>query len=223
VFYTLDGSTPTTASFEYTAPLTLTNSATLSAKAFVTGMNPSTVAVAEFTLVVPTGPPVAQVTFNGVDTTLQGSWKGEIGAEGHMTMGDSHQMPSYVTVGASGKSDWMWQYTTGDTRAVQRNSNPSRLAACWYSGTSFDVLLDFKDNDPHRVRFYCLDWDFGGRKQRVEIVDVATEQVLHSQELESFTGGVYLDYTITGPVIARFTRITSYNAVLSGIFFDSAN
>jgi hypothetical protein len=94
------------------------------------------------------------------------------------------------------------------------------MAACWYAAGNFTVDLNLTDGQEHRVQFYCLDWDFGGRQQKVEVLDQASGQVLHTQSLSAFSGGVWLDYNIRGRVLVRFTRITSHNAVLSGIFFD---
>jgi hypothetical protein len=124
-------------------------------------------------------------------------------------------------VAPAGNSEWVWEYTTTDARALQRDSATSRVASCWYASGSFDVALNFKDALAHRVSFYCLDWDAGGRQQKVEIIDAASKQVLHSLSVNNFAGGIYLDYTMKGNVIARFTRVASYNAVVNGIFFDA--
>jgi hypothetical protein len=49
LYYTIDGSTPTQSSILYTGAITLTSNATVNAKAFKTGYNPSAVAAASFT------------------------------------------------------------------------------------------------------------------------------------------------------------------------------
>jgi hypothetical protein len=54
IYYTTNGSDPTTGSTEYTGPFTLNNSATVKAKAFKSGSNPSAIASANFTLTVAT-------------------------------------------------------------------------------------------------------------------------------------------------------------------------
>ena len=50
LYFTLDNSLPSTNSFRYTGPLTLTNNATLQANAFANGFNPSVAAKASFVI-----------------------------------------------------------------------------------------------------------------------------------------------------------------------------
>ena len=66
LYYTKDGTEPTTNSPRYSQPFTLTNSATVKAKAFAEGLNPSRVASAKFT-VTGTPPPPPTITPNGGD------------------------------------------------------------------------------------------------------------------------------------------------------------
>jgi hypothetical protein len=184
-------------------------------------MADSSITSATYTRYVPAGPPSATVTFNGANATRGGTWKGAVGNQGVLIPNDVQRLPSYVTVTPAGNSEWVWEYSTTDARALQRDTAGSRVASCWYASARFDVALTFKDALPHRVSFYCLDWDAGGRQQIVEIIDAASKQVLHSLSLRDFVTGIYLDYTIKGDVIVRFTHVASYNAVASGIFFDA--
>lgn len=54
IYYTTDGSDPSESSSSYSIPLTITNTLTLKAKAYKTGMNPSAIASASFTIQDPT-------------------------------------------------------------------------------------------------------------------------------------------------------------------------
>ena len=40
------------------------------------------------------------------------------------------------------------------------------------------------------------------------------------RRISSFTGGVYLDWEVSGNVVITVTRLAGPNAVLSGLFFD---
>ena len=184
-------------------------------------MSDSMIVTASYSVITPAGPTVAHVTFNGVNNTRGGTWKGILGLEGYSLVADAESVPSYLTITPLGNSDWTWEYDSADPRALQRSNLDSRFASCWYASDSFDVDLDFKNGSPHKVSIYCVDWDFGGREQTVQVIDYATNQVMHEYDLKNFTSGVYLDYTISGRVILRFIKKASYNSVLSGIFLDS--
>jgi hypothetical protein len=216
--YTTNGVDPSPSSTLFTAPISVSATTTIKARAFKDGMADSAVATAQFNITT-AGANTASAIFNGVNTTRGGTWKGAVGSEGHIVIGDSQMLPNYAALTASGKSDWTWEYSTSDTRALQRDSLTSRLAACWYANSTFDLDLNLTDSAPRRVSFYCLDWDRAGRQQRIEILDFNTRQVLHSYDLASFGSGVYLDYTLRGHCLIRFSRTASFNAVLSGIFF----
>src|SRR5207249_35127 len=69
IYYTTDGSTPTTASTPYTGPVPLTTTTTLRAMAAASGMSNSSVTSATYTIVQPAAPP----TFNPAGGTFAGS------------------------------------------------------------------------------------------------------------------------------------------------------
>ena len=219
--YTTNGSEPTTGSILYSAPVTLNNSATIKAKGFKTGMLPSATASASFTISAPSGA-TAKVVFVGLDGATQGNWRTKYGADGYNVIGNSSNYPLYAQLGAIGKLDWTWNNTTADPRALQIASGTGRVAACWYSGTTFDVDLNFTDGMTHRLAWYLCDWDFAGRSERVDILDAATGAVLHSITASGFSGGQYLVWDIKGRVKIRVTRLSGPNTVISGIFFSSA-
>ena len=73
--YTLNGSDPTAESAIYTAPIALSSTTTIKARAFAEGMNPSAIASATYTLVDPGTPPdpgdAPTVTTNGMWATSE--------------------------------------------------------------------------------------------------------------------------------------------------------
>jgi hypothetical protein len=91
IFYTTDGSTPSSSSTQYTAPFTLTASTTINAIATATGSLPSAVATATFTL----EPPAATPTFSPAPGTYA--------AAQHVTLSDatSGAMIYYTTNGTT--------------------------------------------------------------------------------------------------------------------------
>src|SRR5439155_1498329 len=69
IYYTTDGSTPTTAASAYTEPVPVTTTTTLKAMAAASGMGDSSVTSATYTIVQPAAPP----TFNPAGGTFVGS------------------------------------------------------------------------------------------------------------------------------------------------------
>ena len=69
---------------------------------------------------------------------------------------------------------------------------------------------------------YFLDWDLSGRIQTVEILDAGSGAVLNTQTLSDFGSGKYLVWDLKGNVRVRLTKVSGFNAVLSGLFFGPA-
>ena len=164
-------------------------------------------------------PATASATFVKTDSTTQGTWKGAYGADGASVIGDTATLPGYVTVTPSGNSAWTWSDSTNDVRAVQKISATDRIASAWYLDGSFTVDLNFTDGQTHRAALYFIDWDQSGRTQTVEILDAASGSVLNTQTVSSFANGKYLVWDLKGAIKVRLTKVTGYNAVLSGLYF----
>jgi hypothetical protein len=161
----------------------------------------------------------ATATFIAADANTHGSWKGVYGAEGYHVFSDQQSYPNYVRVTPLNKSDWIWQYSTTDADALQKvNSATDRIAACWYASSTFSIDLTVTDGAKHRVTLYFLDWDVGGRRETMQVVDGDTGAILNTQTVSAFDGGVYLTWEIGGHVKVNVTPNVG-NAVVSGIFF----
>ncbi len=157
------------------------------------------------------------------DTTTKGNWQGAYGADGYVVIADRTSNPNYVSPVASGQNQVYWTNSTSDVRALEKASNPSdRIAGVWYSATSFTVDMPIRDNNTHQVALYCVDWDSGGRSETVDLLD-GVGNVLNTQTLSNFTGGVYLVWNVSGHVKIRITLTGGWNAVMTGLFFGGAN
>jgi hypothetical protein len=165
-----------------------------------------------------TGP--ASALFIGRNTTTQGSWIGTFGAQGYDVIGGTASIPSYATVTPSGESPYTWAASTTDQRALETAGGTSRIAACWYSATSFTVDVNLTDGLTHDLELYFLDWGGNTRGEQVTITSTATGSVLNTESVSSFNAGVYLEWAITGNVLITITRTSGANAVLSGLFLD---
>ncbi len=160
-------------------------------------------------------------SFVGTNTTLQGSWRDAIGTDGYQIAQNATSTPSYATVAMSGQTGYTWAASTGDVRALQKPAPATdRIASTWYATNTFDVTVTVAGTQARRLGLYFLDWDNGGRTQRVDVLG-PSGNLLDSQTVSGFSGGKYLTWDITGQVTFRFTKLTGANAVLSGMFFDT--
>ena len=162
-------------------------------------------------------------TFAGIDTTTQGNWNGSYGNAGYEVIGASASLPTYATVTASGQSAYTWASTTTDPRALEvPGSTSKRIAACWYSATTFSINVNLTDGLIHPVSLYALDWDNVSRVEQIQVINAATGAVLDTESLSSFAGGEYLNWNVGGNVTFQVTCEGPYNAVVSGVFIGSA-
>jgi hypothetical protein len=164
-------------------------------------------------------------SFVKTDTATQGSWQGVYGSQGYHLIGDASSYPSYAQVSANGNSNYVWNSSTDDPRALQEVGSSNRIAACWYGGTSsgqgFTINVSFTDGQTHQLALYLLDWDQygGGRSEQVQIVDATTGTVLDTENAANFGNGEYLVWNVSGDIQISITSTDSFgSAVLSGLF-----
>ena len=108
-------------------------------------------------------------------------------------------------------------------RALQDAGGTGRIAAAWYSTTSFTVDVDITDGNTHNLELYFVDWDNTGRSETVKISNPSNGTVLNTQTVSSFHSGVYLDYAVSGNILITITKTAGSNAVLNGLFFDPSS
>jgi hypothetical protein len=161
----------------------------------------------------------ASAAFANTNTTTHGNWIGTYGTDGYDIIGSAASIPSYAKVTPSGESTWTWAASTTDSGALQTPGGTSRIAAAWYSATSFTVDVNLTDGLTHDVELYFLDWGSNTRGEQVTLTNAATGAVLDTQTVSSFHSGVYLEWATSGNVLITITRTSGANAVLSGLFF----
>ena len=231
VRYTLDGSTPTSSSLLYSGVFTLQTNRTVKAIAFLNSGS-SLMSSATFNIVSgSTGggsdtntnnAGTVKAAFVTSDTTTLGNWKSVYGGEGYNVIGNSVKYPTYASVSAIGQSDWLWQASTTDQNGLLKvGSTTDRILSIWYAAESFTVDINVTDDNAHRFGVYAYDWDNLGRSQRVEIIDPATDAVLSTMTMSSFTTGRYLVWDIAGKVRLRVTRLAGPNCIINGLFFGA--
>ena len=164
----------------------------------------------------------AAATYLSQDSTSEGTWIGTYGTQGYDLIGGTSSIPSYATLTPSGQSSYTWAATSTDPRALQTASGTSRIAACWYSYSSFSVDVNFTDGQLHNLELYFVDWDTTVRSESVTISDAVTGAMLSTQTVSSFHSGAYLEWAVSGNVLITFTKLSGVDAVLSGLFFDPA-
>ena len=164
---------------------------------------------------------VPTVSFIKQDTTTQGNWIRTYGSQGYDVIGNAASLPSYATITPAGQSSYTWAASSTDPRALEDASGSGRIAACWYSPSSFTVDVNLTDGQTHELELYFLDWDSTARSETVQFSNASTGAVLNTETVSSFHSGVYLDCDVSGNVDITFTRQAGANAVLSGLFLDS--
>ncbi len=141
------------------------------------------------------------------DATTQGNWINTYGTEGYNVIQDAPSYPSYATVSATGQTAHTWAISTTDVRALQNPGGSGRIAATWYSASSFTIDVSLTDGQAHDLELYFLDWDSTARSEQVQISDAASGMVLDTESISSFHGGVYLDWQVSGHVVIKITKI----------------
>ena len=100
------------------------------------------------------------------DTTTQGNWINVYGTQGYDIVSGAVSIPSYATVTPAGQSTYTWTTTSSDPRALQTPGSNNRVAAVWYSATSFTIAVNLTDGQAHDIALYALDWDNKGAASR---------------------------------------------------------
>ena len=118
----------------------------------------------------------------------------------------------------AGYGGWTWADPTSDVRGLQKpNPSVDRAASTWYNTTPWTIAVN--TSTTRQVAFYFVDWGGQGFQTKVEVLDGANVVDTRTVSGTNYTNGEYLVYRVTGNLTFRFTAL-SYNAAVSGMFFD---
>jgi uncharacterized repeat protein (TIGR01451 family) len=161
----------------------------------------------------------ATASFVAADTTTQGSWHGVYGRDGYSVADDSQSIPSYALLAVQNQLNYTWAPNTSDPRALQTGSGAGRIAATWYSNSTFSLDVNLTDSNPHQFSLYAVDWDLNGRTETIQVVDANTNAILDTRTLSNFSNGVYLVWNLSGHVRINVIWAGGVNAIVNGVFF----
>lgn len=170
-------------------------------------------------------PPANTATFVTLDTSTQGNWQGVYGSAGYILAGDAtQQLPASIQVTPSGAASFTWADSTGDARALVKPENTAdRIAACWYSFTSFTLDVNITDGQAYQLALYVLDWDQQNRVETVSVVDPSSGAALDTRPVSAFGNGEYLVWQVRGHITIQVINAAgSLNAVVSALFLAPA-
>jgi hypothetical protein len=115
-----------------------------------------------------------------------------------------------------------WAKSTTDTRALSVPGAPTlRRASCWHGADNVAFSVVAPDEKPYRLSVYLLDFDRNGRSMHVSVRDELAQTLdRRSVSTTETAQGVYLSWTVTGPVNLVLDKEAGHNVVASGVFVD---
>lgn len=160
----------------------------------------------------------ATAVFVQRDGTTQGSWTPTYGSEGARIATSPDVPPPPSSFVAIAGQEYLWADGTSDVRALIR-ADGTRAAATWF-GSSVSATVTLPDANVHRLAVYLLDWDRRGRSEQLTVSDSDSGAVLDQQIVTDLSGGVYLQWQVSGDVTITANVLAGDNAVVSGYFLD---
>jgi hypothetical protein len=217
IHYTIDGSSPTTNSPLYLAPISLTSTAVLRSRAFHEEMIASLEAAAGFT-VARSDAPGATAKLLQIDTQSHGSWRGIYGTDGYTMADRGDHSPLYAISTVEGAQMFNFAADLNPEAFLDLPDGSGKTGAAWFSSDLFTLDLNLTDDNLHAIAIYACD-PANERAERFDIFDARSGELLDTQTLSNFQSGGYLVWNISGHVRIQVTRTAGANALISGIFF----
>ena len=155
------------------------------------------------------------------DYKTVGNWKGKYGRKGYVIASDETLIPASISSLKFKDADAapiVFGYPKDDYRALERVAADGRIAAAITSSDRFEVVI--AATEKIRMTLYFLSFDHQFRKQRVQLLDGRSGEVLDEYEVEYFDQGVYRSWDIERDIVVRVIKESGDRVMISGIFFD---
>jgi hypothetical protein len=163
--------------------------------------------------------------FTGTDTTSTGQWKGKCGKRAvwipNVTGNEAPQNGFRLRLQEGQANTWSASAST-DKRVPQNPRQSAAEATCWFADDQLQLQVTPPNTRPYRLTVYVLDYDRNGRALEVTVADDLAPLDSRRVSIAETAGGVYLSWTVTGPVKVVVRKLAGFNAVLSGVFLDDA-
>ncbi len=175
-----------------------------------------------------------------LDKTTQGNWRGKYGVDGYVLANapqdaNHTKLPGYAGQFAATRLDgtaldvFTFSGSAGDPRSLVDFDGSARATIVWDDPSGlppngmpgFTLSFDL-DSEPHLFGVYCVDFDQAtpARDQTITVLNADTQAVLATDQVQAFTGGVYVLWVFSGRIQIKVVPNNSRNAVVSALFFN---
>jgi hypothetical protein len=169
----------------------------------------------------------ATAVFAARDAVTAGAWRGKYGATAAWLAGQPLAAQNGYSLRLQNGTTYVWGKDDQTARVLElpAGMTGSRQAACWTAETEFDLRIKAPaDAAPYKLTVYLMDYDNVRYPARAMEISIRTRNgnVLDTQQAtKAETGaGIYLTWTVTGPVTIHARKTEGVNAVVSGMFVD---
>ncbi len=166
--------------------------------------------------------PEAKAEYVLEDRFTQGTWLETYGKEGWSIPLDSTELPIYTGLEMELGREYSWGDPNQEKRMLLQARGVDHVLSCWVASEYMDFNLQFRDGNTHQLALYFVDGNQADRRERVEIWDATTKQLLDQRSVTEFVGGMYHVWDVRGAIIIRVLTENSVNAVVSGLFIGSS-
>jgi len=172
--------------------------------------------------------PPSTAAFMARNGTTSGKWRGTYGSRAAWLAGQPLAAQHGYVLNLRHGITYVWGKDDQTPRVLELppGATGSKLAACWTAGEEFDLRLKCpKDAASYTLTVYLVDYDnirYAARAMELSIRthDGTVLNTQHATKAQTNTG-IYLTWTVSGPVTIHARKTDGCNAAVSGVFVDA--